>query len=214
MSNPAQPLPPPGVALLDLPHPRHSTHVQNVALRTHQPAKIVGHNLKFFLRGKRCIRHMSDTAHTPSKHAVSPELGPLLKRWRKRIDHRRITGIDSTRRRLKPGLTQDEVASLTGVASSWYRQLEGGSPRPVSEQFVQRLAMTLRLKEAERVSSRSATRLRRPGQRRTPRPMRICSQCSTRSCLIRPMSRTSGGTSSPITSPRRTGSPGCHMSRT
>ncbi|MGW6754960.1 helix-turn-helix domain-containing protein [Streptomyces sp. NPDC055006] len=94
---------------------------------------------------------MSDTAHTPPKHAVSPELGPLLKRWRKRIDHRRITGIDSTRRRLKPGLTQDEVASLTGVASSWYRQLEGGSPRPVSEQFVQRLAMTLRLEEAERV---------------------------------------------------------------
>ncbi|MCX5085679.1 helix-turn-helix transcriptional regulator [Streptomyces sp. NBC_00401] len=94
---------------------------------------------------------MSDTAHTPPKHTVSPELGPLLKRWRKRIDHRRITGIDSTRRRLKPGLTQDEVASLTGVASSWYRQLEGGSPRPISEQFVQRLAMTLRLEEAERV---------------------------------------------------------------
>ncbi|MDQ8708234.1 helix-turn-helix transcriptional regulator [Streptomyces sp. LHD-70] len=86
-----------------------------------------------------------------SKHAVSSELGPLLRHWRERLDHRRIAGIDSTRRRLKDGLTQDEVATLTGVASSWYRQLEGGSPRPVSEQFVQRLAMTLRLEEAERV---------------------------------------------------------------
>ncbi|MGP3775431.1 helix-turn-helix transcriptional regulator [Streptomyces sp. SDT5-1] len=75
----------------------------------------------------------------------------MLRHWRERLDHRRIPGIDSSRRRLKPGLTQDEVASLTGVASSWYRQLEGGSPRPVSEQFAQRLAMTLRLDEAERV---------------------------------------------------------------
>ncbi|MGY0488279.1 helix-turn-helix transcriptional regulator [Streptomyces sp. WG-D5] len=93
---------------------------------------------------------MSDAAHT-RKHSVSPELGPLLRRWRERLDHRRITGIDSTRRRLKPGLTQDEVASLTGVASSWYRQLEGGSPRPVSDRFAQRLAMTLRLEAAERI---------------------------------------------------------------
>lgn len=93
---------------------------------------------------------MSDAAHT-GKHAVSPELGPLLRHWRERLDPRRIAGIDSTRRRLKSGLTQDEVASLTGVSSSWYRQLEGGSPRPVSERFVQRLAMTLRLDEAERV---------------------------------------------------------------
>ncbi|MFJ9085485.1 helix-turn-helix transcriptional regulator [Streptomyces sp. NPDC102384] len=93
---------------------------------------------------------MSDAAHM-GKHAVSPELGPLLRHWRRRLDYRRIPGIDSTRRRLKDGLTQDEVASLTGVASSWYRQLEGGSPRPVSEQVVHRLAMTLRLEEDERV---------------------------------------------------------------
>lgn len=81
---------------------------------------------------------------------MSPDLGPLLRRWRERLDYRRIPGIDATRRRLKSGLTQDEVASLTGVASSWYRQLEGGSPRPVSERFVQRLAMSLRLDQAER----------------------------------------------------------------
>lgn len=59
--------------------------------------------------------------------------------------------MDASRRRLKPGLTQAEVAHLTGVAESWYRQLEGNRPRPVSEDFLQRLAMTLRLDEAERV---------------------------------------------------------------
>ncbi|MEU6657584.1 helix-turn-helix transcriptional regulator [Streptomyces sp. NPDC046821] len=40
---------------------------------------------------------------------------------------------------------------MTGVAGSWYRQLESPRPRPVSEQFVKRLAQVLRLDEAERV---------------------------------------------------------------
>ncbi|MEV3853129.1 helix-turn-helix transcriptional regulator [Streptomyces sp. NPDC050095] len=91
---------------------------------------------------------MSGKNHT-SEHPVSPELGPLLKHWRERLEPRRIPGINTSRRRLRPGLTQDEVASLTGVVSSWYRQLESPRPRPVSERFVQRLAMALRLDEAE-----------------------------------------------------------------
>ncbi|WP_353946463.1 helix-turn-helix transcriptional regulator [Streptomyces sp. HUAS MG91] len=93
---------------------------------------------------------MSGKNHT-SEHPVSPELGPLLKHWRERLEPRRIPGINTSRRRLRPGLTQDEVASLTGVAGSWYRQLESARPRPVSEQFIQRLAMALRLDEAESV---------------------------------------------------------------
>lgn len=93
---------------------------------------------------------MGDEPHS----AGSPESGELsflLKHWRERLDHTRIRGIDSSRRRLKPGLTQQEVARLTGVSLTWYRELERGKHRRFDEQFLHRLAQALRLDEAERV---------------------------------------------------------------
>ncbi|GAA3162178.1 MULTISPECIES: helix-turn-helix domain-containing protein [Streptomyces] len=77
------------------------------------------------------------------------ELGRLLAFWRERLDPRRIAGVDTRRRRLKPGLTQAEVAHLTGVGLTWYRALERGTRHDFSVDFLQRLAMTLRLSETE-----------------------------------------------------------------
>ncbi|MGW7517796.1 helix-turn-helix transcriptional regulator [Streptomyces sp. NPDC054796] len=93
---------------------------------------------------------MSDGRH--KKHSLfSCELGDHLTTWRERLDPTRIPGVDTSRRRLKPGLTQQEVATLTGVSVTWYRELEGGKQRHFSEDFLQRLAMTLRLDQTERV---------------------------------------------------------------
>ncbi|CAM5324056.1 helix-turn-helix transcriptional regulator [Streptomyces abikoensis] len=78
------------------------------------------------------------------------ELGQLLVSWRERLDPRRIPGIDTQRRRLRSGLTQQEVATLTGVSVTWYRKLEKGEPADFSDAFLQRLTMTLRLDETER----------------------------------------------------------------
>ncbi|QHC26349.1 MmyB family transcriptional regulator [Streptomyces sp. GS7] len=77
------------------------------------------------------------------------ELGKLLVFWRERLDPRRIAGVDTQRRRLKPGLTQAEVAHLTGVGLTWYRALEKGTRHDFSDRFLLRLAMTLRLSETE-----------------------------------------------------------------
>ncbi|MFH8409579.1 helix-turn-helix domain-containing protein [Streptomyces sp. NPDC018019] len=79
------------------------------------------------------------------------DLGALLVFWRERLDPRRIAGVDTSRRRLKPGLTQAEVAHLTGVGLTWYRALEKGTKAEFSERFLQRLAMTLRLSETEKI---------------------------------------------------------------
>ncbi|MET7315250.1 MULTISPECIES: helix-turn-helix domain-containing protein [Streptomyces] len=79
------------------------------------------------------------------------ELGNLLAYWRQRLNPRRIAGVDTGRRRLKPGLTQAEVAMLTGVSLSWYRALEKGKKADFSPEFLQRVALTLRLSEDERV---------------------------------------------------------------
>ncbi|MFI0818298.1 helix-turn-helix transcriptional regulator [Streptomyces sp. NPDC021098] len=93
---------------------------------------------------------MGDEPHSPDR-PVSGDLTSLLRHWRERLDHTRIRGIDRSRRRLKPGLTQQEVAQLTGVSLAWYRELERGQLRRFDGQFLQRLATVLRLGEAERV---------------------------------------------------------------
>lgn len=79
------------------------------------------------------------------------ELGRLLRFWRRRLDCRRIVGVDTQRRRLKPGVTQGELAKLAGVSLNWYRALEGGKKHKFSESMLQRLAVTLRLEESERI---------------------------------------------------------------
>ncbi|MFG3259036.1 helix-turn-helix transcriptional regulator [Streptomyces sp. NPDC048172] len=107
---------------------------------------------------------------SPTTH----ELARLLTSWRKRLDPRRIQGVDNSRRRLSSGLTQQEVATLTGVSETWYRALERGvKHHQFSEGFLQRLAMTLRLDEAERAL------LFQLAIGRTPEPVRLAqSECA------------------------------------
>ncbi|EKX65434.1 helix-turn-helix transcriptional regulator [Streptomyces ipomoeae] len=82
---------------------------------------------------------------------VSETLTDLLRGWRERLDPRSVPGlVRSDRRRPNPGLSQKEVAKLTGVTDRWYRNLEAGHPADYSAGFLDRLAVTLRLSDSER----------------------------------------------------------------
>ncbi|MFF3554630.1 helix-turn-helix transcriptional regulator [Streptomyces tsukubensis] len=92
---------------------------------------------------------MGDQSHRANA-AVPNDLPLLLTHWRARLDPRRIPGVDGTRRRMRPGLTQKEVAHLAEASEAWYRELESGKGRRYSDDFLHRVATVLRLDEDER----------------------------------------------------------------
>ncbi|MFD3731580.1 helix-turn-helix domain-containing protein [Streptomyces sp. NPDC058632] len=76
-------------------------------------------------------------------------LPELLRSWRSRTDPRAIMGLAASGRRSK-GLTQRDVARLTGVSERWYGALERGNEAKYSADFLDRLSSALRLSPAER----------------------------------------------------------------
>ncbi|MCX4751214.1 helix-turn-helix domain-containing protein [Kitasatospora sp. NBC_01287] len=90
---------------------------------------------------------MIEAAHPREVQVES--LGDLLRYWRGRLDPQRIPGLVRDGRR-SSGLSQKEVARLTGVSDRWYRELELGRQANFSADFLDRLAFTLRLSDAER----------------------------------------------------------------
>lgn len=83
---------------------------------------------------------------------VEPEgesLPELLRSWRKRRNPRTIPGLADSGRRGE-GLTQRDVARLTGVSERWYGALERGKEAKYSADFLDRLSSALGLSPAER----------------------------------------------------------------
>ncbi|MFD7070636.1 helix-turn-helix transcriptional regulator [Streptomyces sp. NPDC059913] len=79
----------------------------------------------------------------------SESLPDLLRAWRRRVDPRSVPGLVVSGRR-SAGLTQHDVARLTGVSDRWYGALERGVRAGYSDGFLDRLAAVLRLNRAER----------------------------------------------------------------
>lgn len=76
-------------------------------------------------------------------------LSELLRSWRGRLDPRSFPGLAVPGRR-SIGLSQREVARLTGVSERWYSSLERGNEANYSADFLDRLSSVLRLSRAER----------------------------------------------------------------
>ncbi|MYV68265.1 helix-turn-helix domain-containing protein [Streptomyces sp. SID2131] len=76
-------------------------------------------------------------------------LPALLRSWRKRTSPRGIPGLATSGRRSE-GLTQRDVARLTGVSERWYGALERGVEAEYSADFLDRLSSVLQLSTAER----------------------------------------------------------------
>jgi transcriptional regulator with XRE-family HTH domain len=81
--------------------------------------------------------------------ADGESLSELLCSWRGRSDPRAYPGLAMPGRR-SVGLTQREVARLTGVSERWYSSLERGKEANYSADFLDRLSSALRLSHAER----------------------------------------------------------------
>jgi transcriptional regulator with XRE-family HTH domain len=76
------------------------------------------------------------------------ELSEFLRTRRARLAPE-VVGLAPGRRR-SPGLRREEVAAGAGVGLSWYTRFEQGKPIQVSAAFLENLARTLQLSDAER----------------------------------------------------------------
>lgn len=77
------------------------------------------------------------------------ELGEFLRSRRARVDP--VQAGFPARRRRRPGLRREEVASLAGLTVSWLAKLEQGRAHAVSPEVLDALGRALDLNEAERV---------------------------------------------------------------
>lgn len=84
-----------------------------------------------------------------SEGSEGESLSDLLRSWRGRSDPRAFPGLARPGRR-SVGLSQRDVARLTGVSDRWYRSLERGREAKYSPDFLDRLSSVLHLSSAER----------------------------------------------------------------
>ncbi|WP_030660195.1 helix-turn-helix domain-containing protein [Streptomyces rimosus] len=77
-------------------------------------------------------------------------VGDFLREWRAKMDPNLVPGFTARfGPRSKPGLTQAEMAVLTGVTESWYRRLEAGGINNPKTEWLERIVRALDLNEAK-----------------------------------------------------------------
>ncbi|MGF1425513.1 helix-turn-helix transcriptional regulator [Kitasatospora sp. LaBMicrA B282] len=80
-------------------------------------------------------------------------LAGMVERWRRRLDPNALPGLVKTASRRTTPVTKTEMARYTGVSLRWYSKLENGEPAAnFSEDFLERVAFTLRLNEGEKLA--------------------------------------------------------------
>lgn len=80
-----------------------------------------------------------------------PPITRMLRTWRKRREAKAVPGFtERYGQRSRKGLTQADMAVLTGVSEGWYRKLETGVEENYSDDFLERVARILGLNGAER----------------------------------------------------------------
>ncbi|MFJ6574153.1 helix-turn-helix domain-containing protein [Streptomyces sp. NPDC091292] len=91
----------------------------------------------------------SRNGHVEGGKPDGESLPELLRSWRRRMNPRAIPGLTVSGRRSE-GLTQRDVARLTGVSERWYGSLERGKEAAYSADFLDRLSSVLGLSRTER----------------------------------------------------------------
>ncbi|MET8630421.1 helix-turn-helix transcriptional regulator [Kitasatospora sp. NPDC004669] len=79
-------------------------------------------------------------------------LAGMVQHWRQRTDPNAIPGLVTSSTRRTRELSKSEVARLTGVSVKWYSKLENGETAQYSDGFLDRIAFTFRLTDAERLA--------------------------------------------------------------
>jgi hypothetical protein len=101
------------------------------------------------------------TAHQPPPDAttarqtppeLSDDLARHVKAWRLRLNPDEIPGLHAERPRMRRHrrVSKETVAALTSYSVGWYSALERGVLQNYSDDFLTRVAYTLRLSEAEK----------------------------------------------------------------
>ncbi|MFI0912548.1 helix-turn-helix domain-containing protein [Streptomyces abikoensis] len=75
----------------------------------------------------------------------------LLRLMRTSCDANIVPGLVRSNARSRTGITQIDLATLTGVSESWYRRLESGRQAPAAD-WIETLVRTLQLSEGQRHS--------------------------------------------------------------
>ncbi|MEU1073629.1 MULTISPECIES: XRE family transcriptional regulator [unclassified Streptomyces] len=87
---------------------------------------------------------------TDSSDSGAQTITRILKNARARRDPRDIPGAEALLgRRVRPGLTQIDVARLVNASSRWVRALENGEPRNYSDAFLGAVRRILNLNDTE-----------------------------------------------------------------
>jgi len=89
-----------------------------------------------------------DAREQDGEDSAGESLSELLRAWRRRPLLRRR--VPAAQQRRAQGLSQQEVARLSGVSERWYRSLELGKPANFSADFLDGLASALHLSPVER----------------------------------------------------------------
>ncbi|MFE3185509.1 helix-turn-helix domain-containing protein [Streptomyces violascens] len=80
-----------------------------------------------------------------------PPITRMLKTWREERDPRAVPGFTARYgSRQRKGLTQRDVAELSGVTEGWYGRLERGKLDQVGDEFLDRIVRVLDLDSAQR----------------------------------------------------------------
>lgn len=80
-----------------------------------------------------------------------PPITRMLKTWREERDPRAVPGFTARYgSRHRKGLTQRDVAELSGVTEGWYGRLERGKLDQVGDEFLERIVRVLDLDSAQR----------------------------------------------------------------
>ena len=157
-------------------------------------------------RGRRRLPDVDRTSDiseflTSRRARVTPEQAGLPKFGRRRV----------------PGLRREEVASLAGVSVEYYKRLERGNLRGVSDMVLEAVARALRLDDAERTHLFDLARAAGPAAptRRRAMPQRVRPSVQRMlDALTRPRtSATTAATSSPPTRSDRRSTPRCTATR-
>jgi transcriptional regulator with XRE-family HTH domain len=87
---------------------------------------------------------------TRLRTTVGNQRSAFLRRCRERIRPGDV-GLPQPQRSRTKGLRREDVAALAGVSASWYTWLEQGRDMRVSDDLLERLSLTLKLSDDERI---------------------------------------------------------------
>jgi DNA-binding XRE family transcriptional regulator len=142
---------------------RHVTVAGGVERQVAAPAASSGYASAQGLEG---IAMAASHAVEASDLDRQSQLQRLMVRWRQRLRPQDVPKlVHGGRARRRNYVSQEDMAALTGVTTAWYGALERGQLRNYSDEFLDRVAESLRLNSGSGASFTGLSSSRSPRRR-------------------------------------------------